>query len=251
MERLMQKTTLAIIAVLAFAGAFAAAAAADSRLQMKTHTDEVQAMGQTHPAKDGEVTLWIGPDRVLRDDGESAFLYRGDQDKLYVIDHEQKSYSVLSLPVDFLALLPAEMRPQMEGLFQQMEMTATVTPTDERKEIHGWTTRRYDVSMSNAMGMKIDSTVWATDEITTDIGAFRDLYAAMGSLQPGVAGAIEELMKVEGVPVLSETRVQGMGTSFGSTEEVVSAEEVAPPAGTYEVPEGYTETEFNPMAQGQ
>lgn len=251
MERPMRTTTLVLTVTLALAGVFAAAAAADTKLEMKSHTDAFQMMGQSQPAQDSEITLWIGPDRVLRDDGDSAFLYRGDQSKLYAIDHQQKSYSVLSLPVDVLSLMPAEMRAQMEGFLQQMSMTATVTPTDEEKEINGWSTRRYDVSMSNPMGMKIDSIVWATDDIETDLEAFRSLVTAMGSLQPGGASAMDELMKVQGVPVLSETTVQGMGSSFSSKDELVSAAEAAAPAGTYEVPEGYTETQFNPMGQGQ
>ncbi|HSL83110.1 MAG TPA: DUF4412 domain-containing protein [Thermoanaerobaculia bacterium] len=247
MERPMQKTILALTAALAFAGA----AAADTKLEMKSHTDAFQMMGQNQPARDSDVTFWIAPDRVVRDDGTGAFIYRGDQDKLYVVDHEQKSYSVLSLPVDFLALMPAEMRAQMEGFLQQMSLNATVTPTDETQEINGWSARRYDVSMANGMGMKIDSTVWATTEIDADLDAFKGLYAAMGSLQPGGQDAVAEMMKIEGVPVLTETTVSGMGSSFSSKDELLSASQAEPPAGTYEVPEGYTENEFNPMAQGQ
>lgn len=249
MQRLKQKPTLALTAALAL---FAAtAAAADTKLEMKSHTDAFQMMGQNQPARDSDVTFWIAADRVVRDDGTGAFIYRGDQDKLYVVDHEQKSYSVLSLPVDFLALMPAEMRAQMEGFLQQMSMNATVTPTEETKEVNGWSTRRYNVSMANGMGMKIDSTVWATKEIDADLDAFKGLYAAMGSLQPGGEAAVDEMMKIDGVPVLTETTVSGMGSSFSSNDELVSASQAEPPPGTYEVPEGYTETEFNPMGQGQ
>jgi len=244
----MQKTILALTAALVFAGA---SAAADTKLEMKSHTDAFQMMGQNQPAQDSDVTFWIASDRVVRTDGTDSFIYRGDQDKLYVVDHEQKTYSVISLPVDFLALMPAEMRAQMEGFLQQMTMNATVTPTEETKEINGWNARRYDVSMANGMGMKIDSTVWATKEIDADLEAFKGLYAAMGSLQPGGQGAVDEMMKIEGVPVLTETTVSGMGSSFSSNDQLVSASQAEPPAGTYEVPEGYTENEFNPMGQGQ
>jgi hypothetical protein len=239
----------ALTFALALAPALAAPALADTRLEMKSHTDAFEMMGQSQPAQDKTITFWIAGDRVLRQDSENAFLYRADQNKLYVIDHGAKSYSAVALPVDLLALMPAEMRGQMQGLLQQMAMTATVTPTEERKEINGWNARRYDVHMQNQMGMKIDSTVWATEEAASDLRAFRGLYAAMGSLQPGGAGAVDELMKVQGVPVLTETRIEGMGGSFGSREELLSATEAAAPAGTYEVPAGYQETAFNPMGQ--
>lgn len=243
------KPITALTLTIALAAALAAPALADTRLEMKSHTDAFQMMGQSQPAQDKTITFWIAGDRVLREDGDNAFLYRGDQNKLYIIDHEAKTYSPVALPIDLLALMPAEMRGQMQGLLQQMAMTATVAPTDERKEIGGWSARRYDVHMENQMGMKIDSTVWATEEVASDLQAFRGLYAAMGSLQPGGAGAVDELMKVQGVPVLSETRIEGMGGSFGSREELLSAAETDAPAGTYELPAGYQESAFNPMGQ--
>lgn len=239
--------TLAIACALALV--LATAAAADTRLDMKSHTDAFQMMGQDQPAQDKTITFWIAGDRVLRDDGDNAFLYRGDENKLYLIDHGAKSYTVLSLPVDMLALMPAESRAQMQGFLQQMAMKATVTPADEEKEINGWSARRYDVHMENQMGMKVDSTVWATEAVEADLDAFRGLYAAMGALQPGGASAVDELLKIQGVPVLSETTVAGMGGSFGSREELVSAQQAAAPAGTYEVPAGYAEKQFNPLGQ--
>lgn len=241
------RQTFAIACALALV--LATAAAADTRLEMKSHTDAFQMMGQSQPAQDKTITFWIADDRALRDDGENAFLYRADENKLFLIDHQDESFTSLSLPIDIIALLPAETRAQMQGFLDQMSMKATVTPADERKEINGWNARRYDVHMENGMGMKVDSTVWATETVDADLEVFRKLYAAMGSLQPGGASAIDELMKVQGIPVLSETTVAGMGGSFGSKEELVAAEQGAAPAGTYEVPEGYTEKEFNPMGQ--
>ena len=244
-----RRTTTTLTIAFAAGLLLAAAAAADTRLELKSHTDAFQMMGQSQPAQDKTIRFWIADDRVLRDDGQSAFLYRADENKLYLIDHGAKSYTTLSLPVDVLALLPAESRAQMQGFLQQMAMKATVTPTDERKEINGWSARRYDVHMENQMGMKVDATVWTTESVEADLDAFRGLYAAMGALQPGGASAVDELMKIRGIPVLSETTVAGMGGSFGSKEELVTAEQAAAPAGTYEVPAGYAEKQFNPMGQ--
>lgn len=242
--------TLTLTIALAVAPVLATAAAADTRLDMKSHTDAFEMMGQSQPAQDREITYWVGGDRVRRDDGESSFLLRADQEKLYLLDHAQETYSVLALPIDVLALMPAEMRAQMEGLVQQMAMKATVTPTEERKEINGWQTRRYDLHLENQMGMKISSAVWTTEQIDADLDAFRRLYGAMAALQPGGAEAMEEILKIPGIPVLTEARIEGMGGSFGTSEELVAAENAPAPAGTYEVPEEYTETSFNPMGQG-
>lgn len=241
----MRKTTLLTTAGLALW--LALPAAADTVLKMKSHTDAFQVMGQSQPARDAEITYWIGDDRALRDDGETATLLRADEDKLYVLNHAEETYSVLELPVDLASLFPEQSRQQMEQMLQAMEMTASVEPTDERKEVNGFSARRYDVVLENQMGMKVESTVWATEDLDVDLESFHRMSRAMASLQPGGAAVAEELLQVAGIPVLMETRIEGMGGSTTSREELVSAETKDAPPGTYDVPEGYEEQEFNPM----
>lgn len=245
----MRKTTL-LLTIAGLAVWLALPAAADTVLTMKSHTDAFQAMGQSQPARDAEITYWLGDDRALRDDGATAALLRGDQDRLYIINHADETYSVLDLPVDLMSLLPEQSRQQMEQMLQAMEMTATVEPTDDEKEVNGYSARRYEVVLENQMGMKIESTVWATEEIDVDLESFHRMSRAMASLQPGGAGVVEELMQVAGLPVLMESQIEGMGSSMTSREELVSAETKDAPPGTFEVPEGYEETTFNPMGQG-
>jgi Domain of unknown function (DUF4412) len=143
--------------------------------------------------------------------------------------------------------MPEATRKQMEPMMDAMTMTAAVTPTDQRKEINGWSARLYDVTLSNTMGMKIASKVWASSDVDIDLDTFHAMSKTMASLQPGFGEAAEELVKIDGVPVLMESAVQMMGSNFDSKEELVSASTEAAPAGTYEVPEGYTEKAFNAM----
>ena len=243
---------LAAVFTLALTLALAAAPAveADTVLKMTSHTDAFQVMGQSQPASDDEVTLWIGEDRAVRHTDDKTALLRLDQKKLYVIDHTAKTYSALDLPVDFAAYLPPEAKQQMGQMLQAMTMTATVEPTDQTKEIKGWDARLFEVNLSNPMGMTIDSKVWATNDIAIELSSLKEMTRAMASLQPGAAAAAEELLKIDGVPVLMESEIKGMGGSTTSREELVSAETQDAPAGTYEVPEGYTEEPWNPMAQG-
>ncbi len=250
----MNRPTAVLLApclALLFGGVFAAGAArADTKLEMKNHTGEMKAMGHTQPARDSQTTFWIGKEGARRDDGDTEVLVRFDQNKLYLIGHAKKTYSVLDLPIDLAAMVPESNRQQMSQVLEMMKMSATVEPSDEHKEINGWQTHRYDVHLSNQMGMKVDSTVWMTEDVGVDEAAFKKLTRAMTSLQPGGASAVDELLKLKGVPVLVETQVQAMG-GLTSREELVSAEsDATPPAGTYEVPDGYKKIDFNPMAHG-
>lgn len=245
------RTLWPTLAALLFVAAFVPAASADTKMVMKSHTDAYQVMGQQQPAQDTDVTFWVGDGRAARSDGDTTIILRPDDKKVFVVNHQNETYSVLDLPVDMLAMLPEANRQQMEPMMKAMEMTASVQPTDERKEINGWSARLYDVGLTNQMGMKISSKVWASTDVGVDLATFRDMSRAMASLQPGFGAAADKLLEIEGVPVLMESDVQMMGSQFSSREELVSASTENPPAGTYEVPDGYTEQQFNPMGQGQ
>lgn len=242
---------LPLALALVLATAFAQAASADTKMVMKSQTDAYQVMGQDQPAQESDVTFWVGENRASRSDGETTIILRPDQEKIYVVDHASKTYSGLDLPIDLMAAMPEATRQQMAPMMDAMEMTAVVAPSEERKDVNGWSARRYDVTLSNAMGMKIESQVWASTAVDVDMDTFHSLSRAMASLQPGFGAAAEKLLEIEGVPVLMESDVQMMGSSFGSREEMVSASTEDAPAGIYEVPEGYSEKQFNPMAQGR
>ncbi len=245
-----KKIVPALMGLLLVVALVAAPASADTKLMMKSHTDAYQVMGQNQPAQDSDVTFWIGDDKAARSDGDSTIILRPDQKKLFVVNHANETYSALDLPVDVMAMMPEATRQQMGQMMDAMKMSATVTPTEETQTINDWSTKLWNVSLSNAMGMKIDSKVWASQDVDVDLDSFRAMTRAMASLQPGFGEAADELLKVDGVPVVMESTVNMMGTSFQSREEMVSASTEAAPAGTYEVPEGYTEQEFNPMGQG-
>lgn len=243
---------LAAVVTLALTLALAAAPAvqADTVLKMTSHTDAAQAMGESQPAQDVDFTVWIGDDRAVRSSGDTSVLLRLDQKKLYVIDHGAKQYSVLELPVDLAANLPPDMKQQMAPMLEAMSMTATVEPTEERKTINGWEARLYRVDLSNQLGITADSEVWVTHDVEVDLESLREITRATMALQPGFGSVADELVKIEGLPVLVETDLQGRGGGMTRREELVSAETQDAPAGTYEVPEGYTEEPWNPMAQG-
>jgi hypothetical protein len=57
-----------------------------------------------------------------------------------------------------------------------------------------------------------------------------------------------EMKKVDGIPVLTERTRSMMGSDAKSRDEVLSIEQKEPPEGHYDVPAGFTEKPFDPMA---
>lgn len=239
---LVRKTLTAFLVVL-FAAGFATA---DIKVVKNTHQDGFTVMGQTQPADDRQQTTWIGTDRMSMDQGNGVTIVRLDQMKLYLVDHDTKTYQVLDLPVDLSKLVPPEMQPMLA----MMQFDVTVTPTDEYKQVGSWDARRYDMVMNGQM-FSMKTTMWVTKVQGYDPQAFNSMYVHLNSLQPGMAEAIKEMSKIEGLVVEQNGIMTMMGTEVGTSEQAVSIDRVAPPAGTYDPPADYTEKPFDFMERMQ
>jgi|CXWL01.1.fsa_nt_gi hypothetical protein len=217
----------------------ASAASAETFLRFSNST-----VPGTTPAS--ESSVWLSAQKLRRDQGGSTTVVRLDRNKLYVINHGAKTYVELALPVNLPASVPEAQRASIEQLGQAMQVTATVTATEERKTLgKDWKTRRYDVALSNKMGLAIDVVIWAGTVPGVDLGQFKILTRNLASLMPGDPKWVEELMKIDGVPVLREVAFRGATTK--NREELVAVETKAAPAGTFDVPAEYRKVDFNPM----
>jgi hypothetical protein len=224
------------------------AARADVLLTMQHHTDAFEMMGQKQEARDSKIKTWIGTDRVRRDDEASSVILRLDQNKMYMVDHSTKTYSVLDLPIDFKKLMPEGGQQMMEQMSQMMKMDVTITPTEEKKTVGKWDTRKVKVGLSNSMGVKIDTTMWVSKSIGVDPAIYTKMTASLASLQPGSMDWVKKMEQIDGVPVLQESTVTMMGTSFKTREELLSVEDTAAAAASYDPPAGYTKKDFDPIA---
>ena len=239
---LVRKTLSVLFVLLLSAGI----AAADLKVIKQTHQDGFTIMGQTQPAEDKQQTTWIGTNMMYMDQGDNVTIVRLDTMKLYVVDHTTKTYHVLDLPIDLSTLVPPEMQPMLA----MMQFEVTVTPTDEHKQVGEWNARRYDISMTSQM-FSMKSTMWATKVAGYDPEAFNSMYVHLNSLQPGMADAVKEMGKIDGLVVEQQGLITMMGNEVGTSEKTISIDNMDAPAGTYDPPAGYTEKPFDFMARMQ
>ncbi len=215
----------------------AAPALADTLLTVRSSIEGLKiAPSQAEP-----IRIWIGGekgDRLRRDEGDTSYILRLDRGKLYVVNHADKTYSELALPVDARKIsAPAE-----------MQVTARVTATDETKKIGSWSSRKYRVDITNPAGLRLDTTVWASPDIASHQALTR-LTASIAALQPGSADWAQKLAQIEGFPVLQEADVTMGNSRFKTREELVGIETKDAPAGTYEPPAGYTAQPYPGLQQ--
>jgi uncharacterized membrane protein YqiK len=220
---------------------------ADVFIQSKRHTDSFTMMGRTTPAKDVIITSWISKDKFRSDEGdEQSMIVRLDKNKLYVINHTEKTYSIVDLPIDFEKLIPPEAKPMMQQMMQMLKMTVTVQDTGETKNIKGFNCKKYLVNMRGGM-MSMNLEVWTTKDIKIDYDTYAKFSECIMGINPMFKDITDEMKKIEGFTVYSAGTMSMMGTDVKTTEELMEVSEKSAPAGLYDIPSGYTEKAYNPM----
>lgn len=224
-------------------------AQADVYMKQKVHTDAVQVMGQSQPAKDTTMTIWLTENKARMDqEGGTSSILLADQKLLYMIDHNKKQYAVM--PLDFDKMLQeaagddpnkAEAMAKMPGFMKNMMqgMTAKVTETGETKTVGAWHCRKYLIEMNMGMAGTVNSEAWATEDLKLDYAKVFTATNAMMAAMPGFENIIQEMKKIKGVVVYQTAKTKIMGSEVGSTTELVEAGDQSAPAGTYDLPAGY------------
>lgn len=243
---MLKRTLLASVLSLAVSILTAPSAGADTLLTVKSHHDAFEVMGEKQEAKETLVKIWVAADKMRRDDGDTSTILRLDRKKLYVLDHAEKTYSEIALPVTFARLAPRGQEQMVQQVEKMMEIDAQVTPTQETRKIGSWNTRKVLVSIKSAMGMTINTTMWISPEVEP-YRALNQLAAQALALQPGTAKWAQKLEKIEGYPVLQESEVNAVGARFKTREELVSVQDQAAPAGAFDPPSGYKAEPFDPL----
>jgi GLPGLI family protein len=191
--------------------------------------------------------------KSVTDAGE-VMLLRVDKKMIYTINAAEKQYSETTFD-EFDALMgkmvnktkansdkmnerlknmPEAQRKMVEQMMSGAgkEAPATTKNTGETKKIAGYDCTKYIIMQ----GEKESMTVWVTQDIKEFAALrkdFEEFSKRMMGRMPGMGGAVEELMKLQGFM---------METQFGTmaTTSVTSMEKRNTPASEFEIPAGYT-----------
>lgn len=228
----------------------AAPSTADQVLTIANHTDEFSVMGRTTPAQDVTHTYWFADDATRYDAGDTSVIMRLQEKKLYFLNHDEKNYAELDLPIDFEQLVGPEMAPMMEQMTKMMAATVKVTSTDRSGEFAGYSCTYSKVEVSMGM-MQMTSDSCISKELPIDYSRYQALAEAQAEMLPNQDWLKEMTEKLQGFPVRTESTATVMGNEQKSWQELQSVEERDAPAGHYEPPAEYQKVEYNPMEEMQ
>jgi hypothetical protein len=248
------KSGMALLAIAALLS-LPLAVSADIKITQVDNIDAWEMMGQKMPARSDTIVTWLGDNKSRMDQGDTATtIIDAVKGVIYMIDHEAKTYAEMPITAIGEAVAEAEkvigeeaeseseeaaMKQMMKSM---MQMSAKVEPAEETKKIKDWDCKKYNVQMSMGM-VKLNQTLWATEDVKIDYEMFQKISNAMMSQFPGFEKVMEEMKKIKGLPVSGTRTVNMMGSEVNGTLEVINISEKKAPAGTYAVPEGYEKTE--------
>jgi hypothetical protein len=219
---------------------------ADVYIKQKTHTDAVSFMGQNQPEKNEIAEMWLGNNKMASVTPEGGFILDLDQNVALMINHKDKTYVQMDLPVDLSKYFPPQLL-QMMG-----NVTVEVTDTGTSEKIGDWNCTIYDMKL-NMMMMAMNYKIWASSEVPFDWKTFmQDMYSQFAMVTMRLNdNAVKEMEKIQGFQIKSEMSMDMMGTAMKSSQEVIEITEKAAPAGIYSAPEGYTKKDKFGMADFQ
>ena len=225
---------------------FPALAKTDFLIKSVRNTEEVTIMGMTQPAITEQGQTWIAKNKFRLDMGEHSKIIRPDLKKIYIIDHSQNTYSEIDIPVDLEKLLP----PEAQQILQMTQVTANISDSGEAQKIKTWNCKKFLVEVIvSVMGMNgaLNIEMWTSKDLRINLDMYSRFYMETLLLNPLFKGVSEEFQKLEGYPVLTRFSMTMMGGEIKYQEEVTSVEKKSAPAGTYDLPQGYVKTAYNPL----
>jgi len=228
MKRLLASALLVLLASPAFA--------ADVYVKINTHSDALAVGGQSQPARDSVAEQWYGAGKTAQTSGDVGLIVDLEKNTAYMVNHRDKSYVPIPLPMDITTVLP----PEVKSMAPNLQMTATVAATAETKSIGRWQCKGYDVALT-VMGMPMTLRVWASTDVPAallDYSAKVTPVFLQGQMRL-TDESVKEFAKIKGFQVATELNADFMGARMHTTTEVVEIAEKAAPAGTYEPPAGY------------
>lgn len=218
-------------------------AQADVFIKQKVHTDGFTMMGNAQPAKDEIHSTWITETFIRTDHESNSTILDIAKNVVYILDHSKKT--IMEMPLSGAkgqSEETAEMRKMMETIGKGMKLSVSITPTNETKKIGAWQCKKYLQTLSTPMGPN-NAEIWASEDLKIDQKLLAKLSSTTYAMMPGMKDVIDdvvkEMQKIKGMPVLTVSTMNIMGTAVKSTTELLELKEGKAPAGIFSLPSGY------------
>lgn len=223
---------------------------ADHVVKKTKQTTATVMKGSNEKSSAENGTTWISKNKMRQDEGNAtSVIIRLDKNKVFILNHKEKTYSEMGLPIN----LEENLTQEAKQVIKVMKISSSIEKTQDTRVVRDWKSQKFaaDISIS-VLGMEMPMTmeIWASRDTGINLKTFRKFYAVLLSINPFTKDLMDDFQKIEGFPVLTKISMRVKGVETQSQEEVVMIEERKAPRGTYDLPREYTRTAYNPLILG-
>ncbi len=194
------------------------------------------------PESGDVVLIYLGPDRVRRDQRDLTIILREDRKRLFFLYPQVKKYSELKLPIKyerhtsgFAEMLgPELMRYSLERI-----------TGPEQATVGEWSVKRYSAVVVNKLRNNFHVTFAFSDAIEVEAEPLIRLETILHKLNFPGSSWIELLPARDGFPILWEQNVILPSSEVIYREEVTQLEEVDPEEDFYDIPKNFKKITYD------
>jgi len=184
--------------------------------------------------------LWIGDKKITYITPPRILIVNLEEKQMSVVNRSARTYVEAALPLDISKLLSEQVKLR----FKMYKTTGTVKETGDIKKIMNKNCNGYEVNSQEMYGDavrgKIKFKVWATTEVSFDLGIYDIMLQNMRIIFNRDEQYRDELRKIKGIQMRLEMTTEQDGTTVNNVEEKAEISEKQPPAGIYSAPSGFT-----------
>jgi hypothetical protein len=212
---------------------------------LKQHRTTQGGVGASE-AEDNTEEIWMTSEGVRSDNPKESMIMVLNENKMYMLNHEDKTYSGISLNVGQAMdeiVGEGEGKAMMSGMMKNMiKVEATVQTTGETKKIRDWNCQKYLVTLTTMMGPSTQE-VWASEDIKVDQALYERLSSANNAMMPGMGESmsqmVEEMKKIKGFHVLNTSTQTVMNKTMTTVVELLEYRQGPAPKGLFQIPADY------------
>ncbi len=200
------------------------------------------AVSVDHPRTSEVVTIYLGANRVRRDQPGLSVILRRDQGKIYFLYPADKMYSEFPYPVPYQRYASGWFKtlgPEM----RRFRLDAQAPP--ETTTVGQWSVTRYSASAVNDLRTRFRILIAMSNDRLTDDTLVLDLQKVLNELRFGGEGWADLLPVKKGLPLVWEEAERQPETEVVYREEVQEMEARDVPADLYDLPGGYKKIDFD------
>ncbi len=216
---------------------------ADHKVTYVSRTDGYYYGGVNTPEEVYEQVIWIGDAKLAYITDARRVVVDLKSKRMAVILTGMKKYAMTELPFKMAGILPDNLEKYLAGLQTQGE----VKVLSGKKKIGKYNCNVYESSSwilyQGDKVNEIDTKFFTSTDFAFDLDQYNKLNKHLRVLRNYGPEFIFELDKLKGIPVYTESYFYPKGFAVKNTSEIKSTEELTPPAGIYEIPEGFEKVE--------